>query len=159
MGKGRELRPRLLRKQSSLLSKENPEHLLWGQVAKHNTSLHSYSVKHFLPELTCFGIRNSRNIVPLGTSARKQNCLLSKENDHTASCVVIFFTDVPRTGLEPARDCSHIPLKDACLPNFTTWAYLLSKPSHFKDFFSFCKFIGTEKMKKVGRLLFRAFAQ
>jgi hypothetical protein len=34
---------------------------------------------------------------------------------------------LPRTGFEPARDCSHQPLKLARLPNSATWAISIHK--------------------------------
>ena len=44
---------------------------LQGQVAKHNYSLRSNSVKHFLPELTHFCIMKCKNIAPLNVCRRK----------------------------------------------------------------------------------------
>lgn len=55
---------------------------LQGQVAKHNYSLRSNSVKHFLPELTHFCIRKCKNIVPLSVCGRNVRRLQPRSLTH-----------------------------------------------------------------------------
>lgn len=65
-----------------------------------------------------------------------ESCFIKIKTDASAS--VFIFTNVPRTGLEPAQDCSHIHLKDARLPISPPGQHSL-QPGHCKDFLGFCK--------------------
>ncbi len=51
--------------------------ILWGQVAKWNSDYIRIFTKHFLPELVCFCIRNSKSMTPLSTTVRRQSSLPS----------------------------------------------------------------------------------
>lgn len=72
--------------------------VLWSQVTKHNTSLHSYSAKYSRPRLGRFYFwERSKNMPAARTQARKQSSLLSKTKHIVKRCVLFYLCAPART--------------------------------------------------------------